>query len=81
MSIRLKNKAATGKSSLRVRYVEFMDIDIDEVRKTVLIVQVNERVKGSFNLKILMDRKKTQVGDRDGVSIVSNKLALQEFAD
>jgi hypothetical protein len=52
-----------------VRYIEFMDIDVDEVRKTVLIVQVNEGVKGSFNLKMSMVRKKTWVGDIHGVSI------------
>jgi hypothetical protein len=52
-----------------VRYIEFMDIDVDEVRKTVLIVQVNEGVKGSFNLKMFMVRKKTWVGDIYGVSI------------
>jgi hypothetical protein len=52
-----------------------------QLTKAVLILQVDEGVKGSFNLKMLMVRKKNWVGDIDGVTIVSNKMALQEFGD
>jgi hypothetical protein len=35
-----------------------MDMDVNKVRKSVVIVRVNEGVKGFLNLKLLMFRKK-----------------------